>query len=331
MVDNKRDRLLKEARDHVKNICSNRNDIMAAYIDGSAARNEMIPGSDVDIAIVLNTNNVPFDVSRKIVLDTVMEWCFFAKDLYEDIESILGNAGFTHDLLSSHVLFDPAGWFRPIKTKIRDQYDKPERIVKRAENLLQDAINAFQSLKSVFQNKELFITQRILVTQFQSLLSIPQALLNKPLTNARAFSYCQQACEQLNCSDYYDLLLSILGADDIDTSGATKLYNTSVKLNDLAWPNQSETEIIRLKLALGQYLIEGGHPREAIWPLYFWISWTVEQVLRQTEHDITQVKTLWNDFTKTLGWSDSERIEKKLELIEEALEKAKVIIDRVEL
>ena len=37
-------------------ILSKRNDIIAAYSDGSVARNDMIPGSDIDIAIIVDNS-----------------------------------------------------------------------------------------------------------------------------------------------------------------------------------------------------------------------------------------------------------------------------------
>lgn len=328
MANGKRQRLLSEARDHVRRIRSDRSDIVAAYVDGSAARDEMIPGSDVDVGIVVDRESVPFYVSRRIVLGTVMEWCFVGKGQYGDIESILDDAGFVHDLLTSYVLFDPSGWFTNVKSKIRVQYDKPEEILRRAHKLYQNAGDAYERLKSAFRDgKELLAGQRALVKQLRPLLSIPQALLNRPLTNARALMVCQRACQTLDCPGYYHLLLSIFGAADIDASRAKELYSMSLRLNDLAWPSRDETEIIRLKLASAQYLIDCGRPEQAIWPLYFWIGWTVEQVSNETGANIVQVKRLWQDFADRLGWSDLSGIRERLDLIEEALARARVIID----
>lgn len=47
-------------------ILPKRNDIIAAYSDGSVARNDMIPGSDIDIAVIVDNTQEPWNVTRII-------------------------------------------------------------------------------------------------------------------------------------------------------------------------------------------------------------------------------------------------------------------------
>ena len=63
----------------------NRN-IIAAYSDGSFAREDMVYGSDVDIGFVVKDGHGQKKIFREIIQGVLFEWGFFEQKEYENIE-----------------------------------------------------------------------------------------------------------------------------------------------------------------------------------------------------------------------------------------------------
>jgi predicted nucleotidyltransferase len=91
--------LTVEAKKLVAKIVAQTPHVVAAYSDGSFAREDMVRGSDVDIAFIVAGDPGGFKVRREIIGGAVFEWAFIGREAYGDVESILGNAGFVHDLV----------------------------------------------------------------------------------------------------------------------------------------------------------------------------------------------------------------------------------------
>ena len=96
-------------------LLSERNDIIAAYSDGSVARNDMIPGSDIDIGIIVDHPNEPRIEKSWVQL---IEWGFIPKNRYEKIPGVLSNAGFTQNIVHTYIYFDPTGFFSNFQAEI---------------------------------------------------------------------------------------------------------------------------------------------------------------------------------------------------------------------
>lgn len=309
-----RDICIKLAEKQLEEILLTRDDIVAAYSDGSVARDDMVPGSDIDIAIIVENINEPWYVWRIVEKehDILIEWGFISKNRYKNINRILEDAGFTHDIAHAYVYYDSKGFFRNVKKEVLARYKEKKGILKRAENQLNQVKKGIKAIESGMEDKNKELVHYSISPVIHYSLGFPCAILNRPVTTSRGFLFCEKACQDLKVPEYKELVLEFMGSNNLYKKDVKKLLNNTGKIikSDKLTQNEKITYLYHLHAT--QYLIDSGLWREATWPIFMWSSIIVKELQQRKGEDKIDVKNLWYEMLEILGWVELEGIKNKL-------------------
>lgn len=294
-------------------ILPKRNDIIAAYSDGSVARNDMIPGSDIDIGIIVDNSQESWKVTRIIddKWDILIEWAFIRKELYANSQDILEDAGFTHDIAHAHIYYDPTGFFEEIQTEIQQEYEDKSLILKRAENQMNLFKNSLEDIEKNLNKTKRTIYPNV-VNSFKYSLGFPSALINQPVTNTRAFLFCKRACAELEMENYLKLVYNFVGSTNLSREEANSFLEKAILIinNKKLTENERSTYLWHLKGA--KYLIDNKFWRESIHPIFMWSSYIVNvlpDAIKENKEDLT---IIWKQMMKILNWDSIGNIKRKI-------------------
>ena len=307
-----------------------RNDIIAAYSDGSVARNDMIPGSDIDIGIIVDNSQEKWNVTRIIddKWDILIEWAFIPKESYVNSRKILENAGFTHDIAHAYIYYDPTGFFEEIQTDILQKYEEKPLILKRAENQINLFKNSLENIKSNLNKNKKKIYPNV-VNSFKYSLGFPSALMNQPVTNTRAFLFCKRACDELKMEKYLKLVYNFVGSTNLSREEANSFLEKAIFIinNKKLTENERSTYLWHLRGA--KYLIDNKFWRESINSIFMWCSKIVNALPDTIKENRENLITIWEEMMKILKWDSFDNIKRKItigkQLIENGSERIKFI------
>ncbi len=301
--------------------------VIAAYSDGSFARGDMVRGSDVDIGFVVADAPAEYKIRRKIIDGVLFEWGFFDKKHYEDVASILGNAGFVHDLVCAKIWYDPRGFLTGIQDKLRREYSKPSFIKKRAVNQLKIVEANFGGFKNarVEDGRHVFLVKLFLI--IRHLFAVPSAALNRPVTNSRAHLFCKRDSQDLGLSDYPDSVIEILGSGDFTGKKVDGLLTVACGAFDSSGLPGDEIRAYQAHLEIVSYMEEIGEAAAAAWPLFFWTVGSLNEVKREGLAGAARImeesfSPIWAEL-KLLKWED---IKARVVTIDKALGLAREIV-----
>jgi predicted nucleotidyltransferase len=312
-------RLTAEVRELVAGIIKENANVIAAYSDGSFAREDMVRGSDLDIGFIVEGAAAEHKIYREIIRDVVFEWGFFDKRHYEDSASILGNAGFTQDLVSAKIWYDPDRFFKRIQRRLRREYKKPELIKLRAVNQLKAVASQFEEFKNLLLKNDFENVPRVLFSIIKHAFAVPSAVLNKPVTNCRAYLYCKRDSDELGFNNYPDSIIEILGSSGFTAERTRLLLSLAYELFNASGLPRHRTETYKAHLEIGDYMIGVGEPAGAAWPVFFWAVGALNEVKRENLSGVAR------NMTKSLG-----PIREELRLLEPGDVKNRVgLIERV--
>lgn len=264
-------KLTEEARKIVAAMSQERPYVVAAYSDGSFAREDMVRGSDVDIGFVVENGHGEQKISRRIIDGIIFEWGFFERNYYENVDSILEDAGFTHDIASAKIWFDTDDFLQTIQALIRQRYREPELIRKRAENQVAIIEATFTQLQQATKTNDAFNMMTKFLTAMRHLFAIPTAVLNKPVTHCRAYLYCKRDAEELGFDYYPNLMLEILGSSGFTREQVERLLTTAHTIYDNSGLPLDAIETHKAHFEIVEYMLGINEPAGAVWPLVFWL------------------------------------------------------------
>jgi len=313
----KRDICLELAREQLERILPTRDDVIAAYSDGSVARDDMIPGSDIDIAIVIEKTNEPGRVWRIIEKenDILIEWAFIPKTKYENVEKILEDAGFTQDIVHSYIHYDPRLFIGSIKEQVLARYKERDGIFTKALNQLKKVEKGVEDIESGLKNRNEVLVQKNIAFVMKCALGFPCATLNRPLTHSRGFLFCKEACWELKVPEYNELVLEFMGSSNLHKKDVEKLLGNAKEIlkSDRLILNEKVTYLYHLHTA--HYFIDTGLWKEAAWPIFMWTQLIVLEELQQRKgKDSVNVERFWLEMLQILKWVSWKDIRNKTDV-----------------
>jgi hypothetical protein len=244
--------------------------IIAAYSDGSFARGDMVPGSDVDIGFVVPDGKGEEAIQRTIIDGTVFEWGFFDQHHYEDTGSILEQAGLTHDVVIARLWFDHEKFLTKIQSILRGEYQKPETIRARAMNQVKEARSSFEALQETMYDRDVPSNLSFLITIVRKLFAVPTAIRNRAVTNCRAPLYCSRDSEELGHPAYTDHVLDILGSHGFSETAIRRLLTEARSTSGESGLPGDQALTYSAHLDIVSYFLDRHEPAFAMWPLFFW-------------------------------------------------------------
>lgn len=303
--------------------------VIAAYSDGSFARGDMVRGSDVDIGLIVAGAPAEHKIHRRIIDGVLFEWGFFDKRHYEDVESILGNAGFVHDLVCAKIWYDPRGFLTGIQSKLRQEYSEPPFVKRRAANQLKIVESNFEEFKNAREEdgRHAFLVKLFLI--IKHLFAIPSAVRNQPVTHGRAYLYCRADSQKLGVPDYPDSMVEILGSGDFTTEQVEDLLAAACSAFDSSGLPSREIRAYQAHLEIVRYMLDIGEAAAAAWPLFFWTVGSLNEVKHEGLADAARImeasfSPIWDELRLFKG----EDIKARAAPIEKAVGLARRIVTR---
>lgn len=312
----------KLAEKQVRKILKSRDDIIAAYSDGSVARGDLFEGSDIDIAFIIENSkkirlkeavsvgNVYRTINKKN--DVLIEWAFIPKEEYLDANKILSDAGFTHDIKDAYVYYDPTGFFSKIKKEIHNRYKDKLRILKASRNQLNAFRQMLKNIEHSIRTKNRTEVNDSLRSLMKFSAGFPRAVLNQPLTNTRAIIWCKQATKELGASDYYDLILELLGSKNLKKEDAQEFLNLAKKIVSLEEKNKNQKETLLHHLKAPQYLIDSGHWDGSFYKVLLWTGFAVKEANKNKRRNKKLVNEYWKVMLNIINWHEWKDIRAKI-------------------
>lgn len=322
------EKLTRIAQKIVNREIAKNSEIIAAYSDGSLARGDMVKGSDVDIGFIVRGNKRKIKtIQRELKDGIVFEWGFFPKSYYQNIDEILTDAGFAHDIATAKIWYDPDNFFGKIQETVRKRYKSKNSIKVRTEGQIQVArINLGKYKASLQKNNNLNLIQP-LISITRSLLAIPTAILNKPVTNTRAYLYCKRDAKELSLSKYPESVLDILGTKGISCGKVKKLVAIAYKVYDKSNFTQDRIDTFKAHLEIVNYLLDIGEIDASAWPLLFWsMAWIRDLDKEKDKEEIQKLFRISLPIRETFGLVEMEDLKEKQKIIENVINKAEVIV-----
>jgi len=282
--------------------------VIAAYSDGSFARGDMVRGSDVDIGLIVADPPAGYKIRRRIIDGVLFEWGFFDKKHYEDVASILGGAGFVHDLVSAKIWYDPRGFLTGVQSKLRQGYSNPFFIKRRAANQLKIVEGNFEEFKNAREEdgRHAFLVKLFVI--IRHLFAIPSAALNRPVTNSRGYLFCKKDSQNLAFYDYPDAVIDVLGSRDFAKGRVRNLLSSAYESFDASGLPPYDARTYKAHLEIVDYMIELGEAAAAAWPLFFWTVGSLNEVRREGLADAARImeesfSPIWAEL-KLFKWED---------------------------
>ncbi|MBW3021361.1 nucleotidyltransferase domain-containing protein [Candidatus Woesearchaeota archaeon] len=290
----------KIAKEKVLEILKTRSDIIAAYSDGSVARKDMIPGSDIDIVFIVKNPNEQWHVYRTInkKYDLLIECVFISKKEYTNPKKILNDAGFTHDIKDAFIYHDPTGFFNKIQKKVKSNYKDKARVLRAARNQL-------KAMKKTLRDIESGINLGYNLRNFAKFAqAFPSAVLNTPLTNTRGLLWCEKASKKLGFPEYKDFVLEFLGSNNMSKNDAQKMLNLAKKILKSKELDKNHRTTILHHLRAPQYLIDAGYWQESVFKTLLWTAFTVDKLKSKVKE--------WEEMLDLIGWNKKQDIKQKI-------------------
>ena len=322
------DRLSSVAKEIVEREKIGNPDIIAAYSDGSLARGDVVRGSDVDIGFIIKGSERKDEVIQRELKDgVVFEWGFFPQTYYEDIDEVLADAGFTHDVASAKIWYDPDNFLGQIQQTVRERCKSKNSIKARAEGQIKVVRDSYDKYKATLEDDNNRDLIQPLISISRSLFAVPTAVLNKPVTNTRACLYCRRDAQELSIPEYPDSVLNVLGIRGISREKVEELLDVAYKVYDESNFPQDRIDTFKAHLEIVDYLLEADNPEAAAWPLLFWsMAWIRDLDKNKDREVIDRLFEVSLPIREEFGLVKTEDLKEKQKFIEQATRQAEAII-----
>ena len=327
MGDSARREISFQAELIVESIRTQRPDVIAAYSDGSFAREDMVRGSDVDIAFVVAGLSDMSKVHRRVFDGMLFEWAFIAQDEYLDCAAILKQAGFAHDIGSAKIWFDRDGFFSELQQRVRALLRDPGMARIRALDQLAQVEAWYGQFRKSLGEGQFHLAMMALSPIIKHAFAIPTALLNRPVTHCRAVLYCRRDSQEIGFSEYPSKVLKILGADGITGEAARDLLLSAYRIFDSCGLSEQDRQSYKAHLEISDYLVEINEPQASVWPIFFWTINAVKELRRdgKTEPSEAILDSL-TPIQRELGILHPSELEARGQVIEGVLRMAGEIL-----
>lgn len=323
-----RDTLIRQAQTVAKSVINERCPLTAACIVSSLAAGDFTPASDVDMLLIAADDKGQSGIIRRLVGDRVFEWMVLPNDELGDADAILADAGLCHDVLDAMILLDTDGRLGQVQREVRAQYQEPKWIYQRVTSQLRRTAGAVEQMRRYLDNGDILPAQRAHVSVLKGFFALPRTVLNKRCTMARGLLFCRESAAELGWSEYLADVVTLFGVRSISREDVGALQNIAANIIAATEFTETEKAIRRRFLHSSQWLLENGGPAEAVWPLYFWSSATVEEAGGSQNSSLWDT---WCKFASALGSGDEQSLRVSIEQAERLYESAVVLVEKYRL
>jgi len=328
------------AKEWIQNKYADRTDFIGAHLVGSLHHmplDSVFPTyRDVDIAIILDSIDEQ-DIDDTNYKGLIIEAILVPSHRYTDGEQLLGDACNASVFAAKHsILFDPKKQLEPIVQKVQQEYNKKQWVIKRRDEMLKGAENAFKALtKAQSRQEALFAIGELNMNLIATLTIVHLA----PLTHRRNMLQLKQRIDSPEEQAVFEDLHHLLGSENFTKETATAFLAQTIEAFDYA-VSVHKTPVMydhKLDPCVRPYLVQGttemfneGGYRESI----FWIALFLMiscAAIQADGDDAAKAKylPLAGKLLQDMGIANEEGLKERVDFAGQLLAKVKNLSDNI--
>jgi len=301
------------AKQFVQEKLSVRDDIVGVLLVGSAARGEETPFSDIDLRVVVRSQD-----GKRITRDGLDTWIdgiyidagFVDKNAYSNVTQILAHPITANNINDAIILHDPEGLLAMQQEEIRAVFMQPQWVGMRVKPHIEYLPARIKALHDAMESNEpvdiCIHTGRIAF----SFGLIPLILHGVSPSSTRSLIQLGTVDEGLK-----QQLCELEGTAELDSDNVSQAISLFAKLTNIA-DTEKWGELPEYVVKKVEWMSQNGFPQEALHTAWFNCGFRVKDCLDASNHNaIREMSELVKQWLKTMGWQGDEVLKSKLEIL----------------
>jgi hypothetical protein len=280
-------------------------DVISSYLIGSVARGDHMLGDTTDIDVVMIHESPPSS-EREIVGLTDMVHFDIAhhdRELYQPPRELRVHPWLGPPITEPVFLFDPDHFFEWAQAGARGQFFRADHTLERAQAFL-DMARTTQSLVPM--------SGRWIKTYMHAVIEGANAIATLhrfPAAGRRILMDLENACQTIGFNDVYPAVVSLLGAQDLDSSDVKEYLEPLEQAYSVAAAEQPDAAIIPIRWNYYQSgveaLLDSGQAQAALWPLLD--TWEKAMYILKTNNRMAPHQPAWEKLLERLDLTSPHR------------------------
>lgn len=264
---------------------------VGAYFAGSIVEmqeeDELPRFSDIDIMVVVLTDEAPFKLGKFVYNNVLLEVTFLSWNQLSSVENVLVSHHLANSLRSDTIFTDPTGCIHKIQAEVSQHFAERKWVRRRCENVRNSIENSLKRYDTSVSYHEL-VTTWLFPTGITTHVLLLAALRNP--TVRRRYIAVREVLLEYGHADFYEKLLALLGCAHLTPKRVEEHLDELAKTFDAAatvakTPFFFSTDITPIARPIviegSRELIKSGYHREAI----FWMAATFSRCHKIFEAD----------------------------------------------
>ncbi len=300
------------ATEWVMDNAADKEGFLGAYISGSTVGMlddaELPPSSDVDIAIVTESEEPPLKLGKLLHKGVLLEISYISQHQLSSAEKVLETYYLAGSFRVNTIIADPTGWLTELQEEISAHFADAVWVRRRCENVFRKIENGIENMNISAPYHDL-VTSWIFPTGITTHAILVAALKN-PTVRLR-YLRTREVLLEYGYEDFYLEMLELLGCKDLSPKAVekhlinlSKTFDATVAVAKTPFPFSSDITATARPIAIdgSMDLIKSGFHREAV----FWIGATFARCHKILDVDGTPdiknpLMPAFEDFVADLG------------------------------
>lgn len=264
---------------------------LGAYFAGSIAEmhddDELSKFSDIDIMVVISTDEAPLKLGKFVYNDVMLEVTFLSWNQISSVENVIVSHHLANSLRIDTVITDPTDCIHKLQSEVSQHFAEKEWVRLRCENVRNNIENSLRRYNTFVPYHEL-VTTWLFPTGITTHVLLLAALRN-PTVRRRYFDV-REVLLEYGHADFYEKLLALLGCTHLTPQRVeehldelAKTFDAAVNVAKTPFFFSTDITTIARPIAIegSRELIKSGYHHEAI----FWIVATFSRCHKIFEAD----------------------------------------------
>lgn len=297
---------------------------LGAYFAGSTAQMheeaDLSKSSDIDIMVVISTEEVPLKLGKFIYKDVILEVTFLCWNQIASAEQVLVSHHLANSLRIDTIITDPTGCIHKLQAQVSQHFSEKHWVYRRCLNVLNSIESSLRKYSTSVPYHQLVLSW-LFPTGITTHVLLLAALRN-PTVRKRYLAVSEVLLEY-GYGEFYEELLKLLGCIHLSPQCVEEHLNQLAKTFDAAvdvaktpFFFSSDISVMARPIAIdgSRELIRSGRHHEAV----FWIAATFARCHIIFEADAPQemqqmYAPAFENMMSDLGLASTEDFERRVE------------------
>lgn len=250
---------------------------LGAYFAGSTAEMheeaELSKSSDIDIMVVISTEEVPLKLGKFIYKGVMLEITFLCWKQLASAEQVLVSHHLANSLRIDTIITDPTGCIHKLQTQVSQYFSEKDWVYRRCQNVLNNIESSLRKYDTSVPYHQLVLSW-LFPTGITTHVLLLAALRNP--TVRKRYLAVREVLLEYGYGDFYEELLKLLGCIHLTpqrieehVNQLTKTFDAAVTVAKTPFFFSSDISAMARSIAIdgSRELIRSGCHHEAV----FWI------------------------------------------------------------